>query len=95
MPFKPRAVKYYTTEEIATIKKCIVCDRYCTHEHHLVDSKNGGRKNIIPVCKRCHKKIHNGKKKIRVSRLPQESLNYILAYMSTKKVLISGIDWYF
>ena len=85
----------FTKDELkrrTEIHFCIVCGRYCTHEHHLVTVKysgNGKAKNKIWVCKLHHKHIHKGWIKIPVSRLPIETINYI----KDKEIAGDCIDW--
>ncbi len=41
---------------------CFVCGGKHHHRHHIVPLKNGGSnhyRNVIPVCKDCHKLVHN------------------------------------
>ena len=40
---------------------CYVCQVPAYHRHHIITLKNGGRntkRNRIPLCKKCHVKVH-------------------------------------
>ena len=43
------------------LKKCWVCKEKAFYQHHIIQIKNGGYDsgiNRIPICKKCHTKIH-------------------------------------
>ena len=40
---------------------CYLCGSRCEHRHHIISLKQGGqssKKNLIPLCRPCHIKIH-------------------------------------
>lgn len=40
---------------------CFVCGKPATERHHIIQLQNGGinsKKNVIPICRPCHCKIH-------------------------------------
>jgi len=83
---------------IKTLKKrteihyCIICGRYCTHQHHLVRPRNNGNhsdKNLVSICESCHKKLDKGLVKIKASKLSLETINYI----KDKEIDNNAIDW--
>lgn len=42
-------------------KKCFVCEEPKQARHHIILLRNGGvnsKKNVVPICNNCHKKIH-------------------------------------
>ena len=43
------------------MKRCFECNMPADHEHHVVPKVKGGTKTI-PVCLKCHAKIHDRKK---------------------------------
>ena len=40
---------------------CFVCGAPFNHRHHVINVRNGGgnsRKNIVPLCRKCHTAVH-------------------------------------
>lgn len=40
---------------------CIVCKSKASQRHHIIQVQHGGRndkRNVVPICKDCHCKIH-------------------------------------
>jgi hypothetical protein len=48
--------------QTAKTKPCAVCARFEAEPHHVKSKKSGGDDmgfNLMPLCRRCHKEVHD------------------------------------
>ena len=82
---------------------CYVCDLNAIHWHHIVHLSKGGAnnlRNLVPLCKSCHKKVHRfdptrNNRRPGQSRKDKKVLSNLegkIAYIPPKGSLIAKID---